>query len=57
MYLNVLLSFPNRVSECLECKMPMSNLAKVFGPTVVGYSTQQPEPMQMIAETRKQQMV
>lgn len=46
-----------RVSECNECKMPANNLAKVFGPTVVGYSVSEPEPMQMINETRKQQMV
>ncbi|XP_013403957.1 rac GTPase-activating protein 1 [Lingula anatina] len=46
-----------RVSECLECKMPASNLAKVFGPTVVGYSTPEPEPMQMINETKKQAKV
>ena len=37
--------------------MPASNLAKVFGPTVVGYSSLEPEPMQMISETRKQQLV
>ena len=37
--------------------MPVSNLAKVFGPTVIGYSTAEPEPLQMINETRKQAMV
>ncbi|KAI0235450.1 Rac GTPase-activating protein 1 [Lamellibrachia satsuma] len=46
-----------RVSECGECKMSVSNLARVFGPTVVGYSTTDPEPLQMIEETRKQQKV
>lgn len=46
-----------RVAESEDCKMPTNNLAKVFGPTVVGYSTLEPEPMQMINETRKQQMV
>ena len=46
-----------RVSESEHCKMPVNNLAKVFGPTCVGYSTQEPEPMQMINETRKQQLV
>ncbi|KAK2177273.1 hypothetical protein NP493_609g01017 [Ridgeia piscesae] len=46
-----------RVSECDECKMSVSNLARVFGPTVVGYSTTDPEPLQMIEETRKQQRV
>ena len=37
--------------------MSVSNLARVFGPTVVGYSTTDPEPLQMIEETRKQQKV
>jgi Rac GTPase-activating protein 1 len=46
-----------RVAESEECKMPASNLAKVFGPTMVGYSSLEPEPMQMISETRKQQLV
>ncbi|XP_050419194.1 rac GTPase-activating protein 1 isoform X2 [Patella vulgata] len=46
-----------RVSQTPECKMPSSNLSKVFGPTVVGYSCAEPEPMQMINETRRQNMV
>ncbi|XP_076065683.1 rac GTPase-activating protein 1-like isoform X2 [Oratosquilla oratoria] len=46
-----------KVSECPDCKMPVSNLAKVFGPTVVGYSCQEPDPSTMLCETRKQQMV
>ncbi|VDI38176.1 Rac GTPase-activating protein 1 [Mytilus galloprovincialis] len=46
-----------RVSECKECKMPASNLAKVFGPTVIGYSVPDPEPLQMINETKYQAMV
>lgn len=46
-----------RVSESEHCAMGTSNLAKVFGPTIVGYSSADPEPMQMISETKKQQMV
>jgi len=46
-----------RVSECTECKMPASNLAKVFGPTIVGYSSSEAEPMKMLAETTKQAKV
>lgn len=46
-----------RVSECPDCKMNVSNLAKVFGPTIVGYSCVDPEPTVMIAETRKQAAV
>ncbi|KAL8598326.1 hypothetical protein ACOMHN_047647 [Nucella lapillus] len=46
-----------KVADSPETKMPVTNLAKVFGPTVVGYSCPEPEPMQMINETRKQAMV
>lgn len=41
-----------RVSSSAECKMPISNLAKVFGPTLVGYSSQ--EPSLMLNETKHQ---
>lgn len=37
--------------------MPLTNLAKVFGPTIVGYSVADPEPLQMINETKYQAMV
>lgn len=46
-----------RVAECPDCKMPASNLAKVFGPTLVGYSVSEPEAAVMFAETKLQQMV
>ena len=46
-----------RVSECTECKMPVQSLAKVFGPTIVGYSSVEAEPMKMFAETAKQAKV
>lgn len=46
-----------RVAECPDCKMPASNLAKVFGPTLVGYSESEPEAAVMFAETKLQQMV
>ncbi|XP_059177486.1 rac GTPase-activating protein 1-like [Physella acuta] len=45
------------VASAKSCKMPASNLAKVFGPTVVGYSCPEPEPMQIMSETRKQNQV
>ncbi|XP_071628475.1 rac GTPase-activating protein 1 [Temnothorax longispinosus] len=31
-----------RVSSSAECKMPISNLAKVFAPTLVGFNSQEP---------------
>ncbi|KAG7211007.1 hypothetical protein KM043_016375 [Ampulex compressa] len=43
-----------RVSSSPECKMPISNLAKVFGPTLVGYSCQEPSPTSMLSETKNQ---
>jgi len=45
------------VASSRACKMPTSNLAKVFGPTVVGYSCPDPEPMQIMGETQKQNKV
>ena len=47
-------SLLSRVSQCLECKMPLGNLAKVFGPTIVGHSRPNIEPMYMLQETRVQ---
>jgi Rac GTPase-activating protein 1 len=47
-----------RIAETPEVKMPIGNLAKVFGPTIVGYSTGgEIEPANMLKETKKQQMV
>lgn len=46
-----------RVGDIPDCKMPLTNLAKVFGPTIVGYSVTDPEPLQMINETKYQAMV
>ncbi|XP_066583719.1 rac GTPase-activating protein 1 [Prorops nasuta] len=43
-----------RVSSSPECKMPISNLAKVFGPTLVGYSCLEPTAISMLSETRNQ---
>lgn len=43
-----------RVSQSPATKMPAHNLAKVFGPTIVGYSSPEPEAMQMLNEPKKQ---
>ncbi|KAI4480205.1 PREDICTED: rac GTPase-activating protein 1-like [Polistes canadensis] len=43
-----------RVSSSAECKMPISNLAKVFGPTLVGFSSLEPSPTSMLSETKNQ---
>ncbi|KAF2363405.1 Protein kinase C-like phorbol ester/diacylglycerol-binding domain [Trinorchestia longiramus] len=46
-----------RVGEAKECKMPTANLAKVFGPTLVGYSVSDPEPHMILQQTSDQQIV
>ena len=45
------------MSESEDCKMGVNNLSKVFGPTLIGYSSSDPEPMQIMAETGKQAKV
>lgn len=37
--------------------MPIGNLAKIFGPTIVGYSENDIDAATMLKETKKQQMV
>lgn len=46
-----------KVSQSKECKMPVSNIAKVFAPTLVGYSSPNPEPVQMLSEAKLQPKV
>lgn len=46
-----------KVSESKECKMPISNLSKVFGPTVIGYSSLDLGHDKILTETRQQAMV
>ena len=38
------------MSESKETKMPVSNLAKVLGPTIVGYSSQDLQPEELMRE-------
>ncbi|CAL1288055.1 unnamed protein product [Larinioides sclopetarius] len=47
------LHFP-RVADSPDCRMPLENLAKVFGPTIVGYSSADPSDSNLLAETRQQ---
>ncbi|RZC31762.1 RhoGAP and/or C1 1 domain containing protein, partial [Asbolus verrucosus] len=39
-----------KVSEYKECKMDVNNLARVFGPTIVGYSSEDPSPDELLYE-------
>ncbi|GFX16736.1 rac GTPase-activating protein 1 [Trichonephila clavipes] len=43
-----------KVADSTECKMPHENLAKIFGPTVVGYSTDDPSNSNILLETGQQ---
>lgn len=40
-----------RVAQSPVCKMPITNLSRVFGPTVVGYSCAEPDSHQLFAES------
>ncbi|KAM5182361.1 rac GTPase-activating protein 1 [Mantella aurantiaca] len=46
-----------RVSESRDCKMDMSNLAKVFGPTLVGNAVPDPDAMTILQDTKRQPKV
>lgn len=43
-----------RISDIPEVKMPLTNFAKIFGPTIVGYSCAEPDQHMMFAETQVQ---
>ncbi|XP_060520879.1 rac GTPase-activating protein 1 isoform X2 [Cylas formicarius] len=43
-----------KIAESPECKMTVENLAKIFGPTIVGYSSDNPNPNDLLTETREQ---
>ncbi|KAJ8914407.1 hypothetical protein NQ315_017501 [Exocentrus adspersus] len=46
-----------KIAQSPDCKMPVENLAKIFGPTIIGYSSEDPNPNNLIGETRQQVMV
>jgi hypothetical protein len=48
-----------RISKVKAVKMSIENFAKIFGPTIIGYSCQenQLDSAQMLQDTKKQQMV
>ena len=46
-----------RVSENAACKMSIANLATVFGPTVVGYSSANPTMNDIMVQTKLQRRV
>lgn len=46
-----------RVAEATDCKMPVTNLAKIFGPTIIGYSCPEPDPESALKQLKKQHSV
>ena len=46
-----------RVSESLDCKMNISNLSRIFGPSLVGNSTPNLPPAEIINEVKIQQQI
>lgn len=44
-------NFVFSVAECKQVKMPPSNIAKIFGPTLVGYSSSDPDQNAIFTET------
>lgn len=42
-----------KVAESPDCKMPIDNISKVFAPTIIGYSSEELNPRQVIEETRQ----
>ncbi|KAK2862376.1 hypothetical protein Q5P01_001909 [Channa striata] len=46
-----------KVSQCVDSKMDVNNLARVFGPTLVGHAVSDPDPMTILHDTNRQPRV
>ncbi|CAM4677238.1 unnamed protein product [Leuciscus chuanchicus] len=46
-----------RVAQSTDTKMDSTNLARVFGPTIVGHGVPDPEPMTILQDTKRQPKV
>ncbi|XP_045912494.1 rac GTPase-activating protein 1 isoform X1 [Micropterus dolomieu] len=46
-----------RVANSLDTRMDISNLARVFGPTIVGHAVPNPDPMTILQDTKRQPKV
>jgi hypothetical protein len=55
--LSFMLLHLQRINETPECKMPASNLARMFGPSIVGNSSEKPQPAEIIKELNIQQQI
>lgn len=46
-----------RVSQSSDTRMNVTNLARVFGPTIVGHAVADPDPMTILQDTKRQPKV
>ncbi|XP_058619818.1 rac GTPase-activating protein 1 [Onychostoma macrolepis] len=46
-----------RVAQSKDTRMDITNLARVFGPTIVGHAVPDPEPMTILQDTKRQPKV
>ncbi|XP_026535746.1 rac GTPase-activating protein 1 [Notechis scutatus] len=46
-----------RVAQSPDTRMDISNLARVFGPTIVGHAIPEPDPMTLLQDTKRQPRV
>ncbi|XP_069509769.1 rac GTPase-activating protein 1 isoform X1 [Ambystoma mexicanum] len=46
-----------RVAQSPDCKMDITNLARVFGPTLVAHAVPDPDPMTILQDTKRQPKV
>ncbi|KAF7653892.1 hypothetical protein LDENG_00077190 [Lucifuga dentata] len=46
-----------RVADSVDTQMDKGNLARVFGPTIVGHAVPNPEPMTILQDTKRQPKV
>lgn len=46
-----------KVADSLDTKMDISNLARIFGPTIVGHGVPNPDPMTILQDTKRQPKV
>uniref|UniRef100_A0A8C1XZL7 Rac GTPase-activating protein 1 n=1 Tax=Cyprinus carpio TaxID=7962 RepID=A0A8C1XZL7_CYPCA len=46
-----------RVAQSKDTKMDVTNLARVFGPTIVGHAVPDPDPMTILQDTKRQAKV
>lgn len=46
-----------RVAQSKDTRMDITNLARVFGPTIVGHAVPDPDPMTILQDTKRQPKV